>query len=400
MNREYRKLMKSVRVPEGLNERVLETAHQLDRETRTGRQPVWRLAVCALLALVLVLGGVGLRPEGGEAEHGDYVEVLELPQRMACSFGLMAYAADTIPAANGNLVLGGGTPDGEAILTTTELRPEREQYTNYRFQIVGEHIESLTLSMDRGGLYRVKGGQSLMSILENPAEDAYDPEAVYGLWVPPQEFLRGKGKEILNGALLTVTAHFADGSEQTNTYRLTAQRLLVSCNEDGTELLVPALEGSDQAGISGLYLEALNSVWLCWPVEGSHTVSLSNRYGFRAAPGGEGGTFHAGIDIPAERGSRILAAAGGTVTVAGFDAERGNYLVIDHGDGMETVYAQCQSLSVEAGDTVAAGDMIAAVGSTGKATGPHLHFEVRQDGEAQNPVAYFDAETRDTLKMG
>ena len=151
---------------------------------------------------------------------------------------------------------------------------------------------------------------------------------------------------------------------------------------------------------SGIYAVPANSRWFQWPVQGSHTVSLSNRYGFRAAPGGEGGTFHAGIDIPAERGSRVLAAAGGTVTVAGFDAERGNYLVIDHGDGMETVYAQCQSLSVEAGDTVAAGDMIAAVGSTGKATGPHLHFEVRQDGEAQNPVAYFDAETRDTLKMG
>jgi len=67
---------------------------------------------------------------------------------------------------------------------------------------------------------------------------------------------------------------------------------------------------------------------------------------------------------------------------------------------METVYAHCLSLSVEEGDTVAAGDVIAAVGSTGKSTGPHLCFQVWQEGEAQNPVAYFDAETRDTLKMG
>lgn len=400
MKHEYRELMGSVRVPEELNERVLEAACRPERGKRTSGRPVWRLAVCAVLAVALVLGGVSLRPEGGETERRDDNEVLELPQRLTCSFGLTAYAADTIPAANGNLVLGGGTADGEVILTTTELRPEREQYTNYRFQIRGEQIERLTLSMDRCGLYRAKGGQSLMSVLENPAEEVYDPDAVYGLWVPPQEFLQGRGRSVLNGALLTVTAHFADGSEQTNTYRLTAQRLLVSRNEDGTELLVPALEGSDQKGLSGLYLEALNSVWFQWPVEGANMISLSNRYGFRAAPGGEGGTFHAGIDIPAERGSRVLAAAGGTVTEDGFDAERGNYLVIDHGDGMETVYAHCLSLSVEEGDTVAAGDVIAAVGSTGKATGPHLHFEVRQEGEARDPVAYFDAATRDTLKMG
>ena len=57
-------------------------------------------------------------------------------------------------------------------------------------------------------------------------------------------------------------------------------------------------------------------------------------------------------------------------------------------------------MEVEEGDTVKAGKMVAAVGATGMATGPHLHFEVRQDGEAQNPVAYFDSEIRDTLKMG
>ena len=316
MKHEYRELMGSVRVPEELNERVLEAARQPDRETRTGRRPVWRLAVCAVLAVALVLGGVSLRPEGGEAERRDDTEVLELPQRLTCSFGLTAYAADTIPAANGNLVLGGGTADGDVILTTTELRPEREQYTNYRFQVHGEQIERLTLSMDRGGLYRVKGGQSLMSVLENPAEEVYDPEAVYGLWVPPQEFLQGRGRAILNGALLTVTAHFADGSEQTNSYRLTAQRLLVSRNEDGTELLVPALEGSE-GGVSGLYLEALNSVWFRWPVEGANTISLSNRYGYRAAPGGEGGIFHAGIDIGAAHGTDILASADGVVIVSG-----------------------------------------------------------------------------------
>ena len=84
----------------------------------------------------------------------------------------------------------------------------------------------------------------------------------------------------------------------------------------------------------------------------------------------------------------------------GYDRERGNYLILDHGDGLTTMYAQCRNVDVQEGDTVKAGEMIAAVGSTGMSTGPHLHFEVRQDGEAQNPVAYFDSDIRDTLKAG
>ena len=91
-------------------------------------------------------------------------------------------------------------------------------------------------------------------------------------------------------------------------------------------------------------------------------------------------------------------AADGTVTETGFDAARGNYLILDQGDGLTTMYAHCRNVDVQEGDTVKAGEMIAAVGCTGMSTGPHLHFEVRQDGEAQNPVAYFDSAIRDTLK--
>ena len=127
---------------------------------------------------------------------------------------------------------------------------------------------------------------------------------------------------------------------------------------------------------------------------------MSNPYGGRWQPGGKEQVFHNGIDIPAERGTPILAAADGTVTEVGFDAERGNYLVLDHGNGLETMYAQCQSVEAEEGDTVKAGQTIAALGSTGMSTGPHLHFEVRQDGESQNPVAYFDSSIRNTLQVG
>lgn len=395
---EYQKLIEQIQVSETMEERVLSAARQqTQRSMVRGKRPVWRAAVCAVLAVVLVTGGISLRPLRNEPEKVKYVEGLDVLE-LGCKFGLTAYAADMLPAANGNLVLGGGTP-GDVVITTTELDPEREQFTNYRFQITGEHIESLTLSMDRGGLYRVRGGQSIISILELPTVEDYDPEAIYGLWVPPRVWVQGQDASILDGTELTVTARFTNGTEQTHVYRLAVQRLLVSENEDGTELLVPALEGSDQTGVSGLYLESLNSVWFRWPVEGANTVSLSNRYGYRWNPGGETRTFHAGIDIPAESGAAITAAAGGTVTEAGYDPARGNYLILDHGNGMETVYAQCLSLSVEEGDPVEAGAPIAAVGSTGLSTGPHLHFEVRQDGEARDPVSYFDKAIRDTLRM-
>lgn len=84
---------------------------------------------------------------------------------------------------------------------------------------------------------------------------------------------------------------------------------------------------------------------------------------------------------------------------AAFSAEWGRYLVLDHGDGLETLYAHCLRLDVKAGDRVEAGDVIAAVGSTGMSTGPHLHFGVRQDGAPQDPAAYFDSGVRATLSV-
>lgn len=176
-------------------------------------------------------------------------------------------------------------------------------------------------------------------------------------------------------------------------YRLTQEGLRSVTNEDGTRVLVPALTG-EETEMTGLYAAPEDSVWFCWPVEGSRTVSLSAPYGLRA----DTDYFHSGIDIPAARDAAIFAAADGVVLEAGFSEERGNYLVLDHGEGLITLYGHCQELLAAEGDDVEAGTVIAEVGATGIATGPHLHFEVRQDGEAQNPVAYFDAGIRAKLQ--
>jgi len=97
---------------------------------------------------------------------------------------------------------------------------------------------------------------------------------------------------------------------------------------------------------------------------------------------------HTGLDIAAATGTKIKAAAGGTVTFSGYKGSYGYMTVINHGNGIETYYAHCSKLYVTAGQKVNQGDVIAAVGSTGNSTGPHLHLEIRVNGVAYNPQNY------------
>lgn len=97
---------------------------------------------------------------------------------------------------------------------------------------------------------------------------------------------------------------------------------------------------------------------------------------------------HTGLDIATSAGTPIQAAASGTVTFSGWKGSYGNMLVITHGNGVQTYYAHCSALYVSAGATVSQGQIIAAVGSTGNSTGPHLHLEVRVNGVAYNPQNY------------
>ncbi len=97
---------------------------------------------------------------------------------------------------------------------------------------------------------------------------------------------------------------------------------------------------------------------------------------------------HTGLDIGARSGSTIRAADSGTVTFTGWQGGYGNFIIVNHGNGMITRYAHCSSISVSKGQQVARGETIGAVGSTGRSTGPHLHFEVLSGGSFQNPLSY------------
>ena len=115
------------------------------------------------------------------------------------------------------------------------------------------------------------------------------------------------------------------------------------------------------------------------------TGTISSRFG--ASSSIRSGA-HTGLDIASSSGSPIKAAASGTVTFAGWKGSYGNLLVITHSNGVQTYYGHCSKLYVSSGQTVSQGQTVAAVGSTGNSTGPHLHFEIRVNGVAYNPQNY------------
>ena len=117
-----------------------------------------------------------------------------------------------------------------------------------------------------------------------------------------------------------------------------------------------------------------------WPAAGY----VSSPYGLRF----DGTEFHQGIDIAADMGTPIVATADGVVTAAGWNGGYGNMVDVDHGGGIVTRYGHASALAVTVGQQVRRGEVIAYVGSTGRSTGPHVHYEVRVDGQPVNPAGY------------
>lgn len=124
----------------------------------------------------------------------------------------------------------------------------------------------------------------------------------------------------------------------------------------------------------------------CWPAP-SYT-RVSSDYGYRIHPTLGYEMFHNGVDLAAPGGTNILAAYDGTVVSASYTAAMGNYVMIDHGGGLYTVYMHASKLLVSEGQDVSRGDVIALVGTTGRSTGNHLHFSVRLNGEYVSPWNY------------
>jgi murein DD-endopeptidase MepM/ murein hydrolase activator NlpD len=144
-----------------------------------------------------------------------------------------------------------------------------------------------------------------------------------------------------------------------------------------SEELAAAIRNA-QAGAGSTGTGAPSTAGFIWPVNGPVTSGYGMRWG----------RLHEGIDIAAPTGTPLWAAAAGTVIYAGWLGGYGNLVVVDHGNGLATAYAHASAILVSVGQSVAQGETIALVGSTGHSTGPHLHFEVRVNGVAVDPLVY------------
>jgi len=125
---------------------------------------------------------------------------------------------------------------------------------------------------------------------------------------------------------------------------------------------------------------------MAWPVPGY--TRITSKYGMRTHPITGVYKLHTGVDVGAPMGANFIAAETGVVTKAGYNSAYGNMVIINHGGGVQTLYAHGSKILVETGQLVAKGDVILKVGSTGYSTGPHAHFEVRVNGKTVDPLPY------------
>lgn len=161
-----------------------------------------------------------------------------------------------------------------------------------------------------------------------------------------------------------------------NVARLTA---VARAEEDESARIAAQLGGGGSSKGSGRYPGSM-----AWPTPGYTRVT--SPFGWRMHPVLHVKKFHSGVDIGAPSGAKIVAAGDGTVISAGYNSGYGNMTMIDHGNGLVSVYGHQSRISVSKGQHVTKGQTIGAVGSTGMSTGPHLHFEIRVNGDPRDPL--------------
>jgi len=203
-------------------------------------------------------------------------------------------------------------------------------------------------------------------------EPEVEPGGQGGLEEPPTEDLPPG-----HSSRLPVIPDNAGVPERVSLLQQSAEYLgaIADSQGDSLEDLLVSLEGKR---------DRLASSPSIWPAKGW----LTSRYGYRISPFTNRKQFHAGLDIAGAPGTDVISPAKGRVVFAGKKGPLGNCLIIDHGYGVRTQYGHNQQLYVKLGETVERGEKIAAMGSTGRSTGPHLHYVVEVNGKTRNPLDY------------
>lgn len=213
---------------------------------------------------------------------------------------------------------------------------------------------------------------------ETPVVLSAQPEATYSprtLMQLREEFTEGLGKAPRRTSIEETPAPPPEPSEVPVTQMEPAVESFLASQSVFAEYALPVNVSYAMPNLDLSYVS---------PVSGMS----SSGFGYRVHPISGDVKFHYGTDFAAWTGTEIRSFANGTVAVAGEDGGYGKYLIIDHGSGCQTLYAHCSALLVSCGEIVSAGQTIAKVGETGQVTGPHLHFELQQDGVYLNPEYY------------
>ena len=159
-------------------------------------------------------------------------------------------------------------------------------------------------------------------------------------------------------------------------------------NADSVYNLIRYGAAAGGSGFAGSDVPFIGADGFCSPVGENWRNIVTSEFGYRRDPFTGETKGHSGMDLAVPTGTSVRAALPGTVTISQYSSSYGYYVMIDHGGGLSTLYAHNSKLLVSVGQTVNAGDVVSLSGSTGRSTGPHLHFEVRVNGERTNPRSY------------
>ena len=244
-----------------------------------------------------------------------------------------------------------------------------------------EHIEELS-SYDRKKLNEYIEHTQLVELTKKALQEEKETlDEAKAAQLVEQENMQNLMAE-KSAEVNAISANIADKEAAIKEYeqQIADENATIAALEKAVAADIAALEAQNQS--ARIYDGGMFS----WPCP-SYT-RISDNYGMRMHPTLGIQKMHNGIDLAAPSGSAILAAYSGKVVAAAYNSTMGNYVMIDHGSGLFTIYMHASSLSVSTGAEVSKGQRIASVGSTGRSTGPHLHFGVRQNGSYVSPWNY------------
>lgn len=213
-----------------------------------------------------------------------------------------------------------------------------------------------------------------------PAGSLSETELAYGEWITAADRVRGAG-QALGAWIEGLQADAAVVADRANAYFHVQLRQALAAGERWLAALVDGVEAR-----TAPFVVPDLTVLVAEPVKGIE----SSGFGWRLDPINDSKKFHKGADYRADRGTPVYAAGAGVVVFCGRQNGYGKVIYLDHGGGLVTRYAHLRHIGVERGDTVSADALIGEVGSTGRTTGPHLHFEVRIEGRAVDPRLAMD----------